>query len=1088
MELKLFNKITKELDKKYENFSLYLQNPTQDFKYSIEHENYLDFDFENIERILGVKLRYYQKLAIYFSNYYLQNINKLTKINSSINQLAYWKATGSGKTIIMKADILNYLNYLKQNGKINGNSQVEIIITSSLSDLIEQLKTEFENFINNISKEINVKTSVTIQTIQSLMNKKEYKTQLLPNQYRIVLADEAHIGLTTKESAFKEFKDTLVENKNQSFMFEYSATFYNVSEELKQEYEEKIIFEYGYDKFYNDFYGKDFKFGVIKGDTLDDENIDENIKQNLDDFEKKLTAYEEYMLFEDRPLLIVVGNKVSGKGKNKKEKQEAQNEISDVKNFISYLIKIKDISKYKRIFNTNTKNSLYVIYNKLDNEILLAFDENKPFGLVNVGDTSSLITTLKSEKNVEYREINFAKDEWKFKNIDSKKSPINILIGSRKFSAGWNSFRVSQICLINFGVSKGNTIIQIFGRGVRLKGLRGDGKRRMNYVDENSFKTEFKKYSSDFILTKKEFERLKYLETLFIYSLKSTYLKNFIESETTIFKQKIIKEIAIKKNKPIKSLVIKNDFKFEKIDSMKIEHSKVIYTYNNKIKEFPILLTLNLSNDKNIIQIDEYLWDFIDSTQIEKYLANQTFTITIEELKELINNHIIIYYDKKLDIKKFENLIYKVINTLQKYIQKQIEKQQKKHYIKEITYPYDKYNVEIILKRKIDIDLYRNIIFEVIEFIKKANKDTNCNIPKLNTLNVISKITSNEKSIQLQNFEIFEEIEFTSPTPIALNPEKIKKEKKTLLEKIKNSNDNIEKISISPDSLDEWELKFLNDLTNYAKKKRLDIEILRNIPKKGSAIIGKEDFYPDFLIKYQENETTHIIFCDPKGIRDPKNRFKVCIAPYLIKKYQTNNLKFHSFIITHTSQKEINWLPIENLKIEEWFEFFNLLRFDSKSKYIEKIFERIKDDKIELYFKEITQKYPDENLEEILNYFFIIFDKLEYSNKYKLIKEFFEKIESQVNISDFKKKYKLCDKITTKEELVKFFIFKYIFDIDKNEYEKLCQNLSLSSIKNFFKKDLVSEIVLESISIPFVGLIGKFSKAVIEDLKREIKN
>ena len=48
-------------------------------------------------------------------------------------------------------------------------------------------------------------------------------------------------------------------------------------------------------------------------------------------------------------------------------------------------------------------------------------------------------------------------------------SSINILIGSKKFSEGWNCWRVSTMGLMNIGQSEGSEIIQLFGRGVRLK-------------------------------------------------------------------------------------------------------------------------------------------------------------------------------------------------------------------------------------------------------------------------------------------------------------------------------------------------------------------------------------------------------------------------------------------------------------------------------------------------------------------------------------------------------------------------------------------------------------------------------------------
>jgi len=47
-----------------------------------------------------------------------------------------------------------------------------------------------------------------------------------------------------------------------------------------------------------------------------------------------------------------------------------------------------------------------------------------------------------------------------------------LLIGSKKFSEGWSSWRVSSMGLMNVGKSEGSQIIQLFGRGVRLKGYQ----------------------------------------------------------------------------------------------------------------------------------------------------------------------------------------------------------------------------------------------------------------------------------------------------------------------------------------------------------------------------------------------------------------------------------------------------------------------------------------------------------------------------------------------------------------------------------------------------------------------------------------
>src|SRR3546814_19182052 len=52
----------------------------------------------------------------------------------------------------------------------------------------------------------------------------------------------------------------------------------------------------------------------------------------------------------------------------------------------------------------------------------------------------------------------------------NKDSRLNVLIGSRKFTEGWSSWRVSTMGLLNMGQGEGSQIIQLFGRGVRLKG------------------------------------------------------------------------------------------------------------------------------------------------------------------------------------------------------------------------------------------------------------------------------------------------------------------------------------------------------------------------------------------------------------------------------------------------------------------------------------------------------------------------------------------------------------------------------------------------------------------------------------------
>ena len=106
--------------------------------------------------------------------------------------------------------------------------------------------------------------------------------------------------------------------------------------------------------------------------------------------------------------------------------------------------------------------------------------ENKPFGVVNVGDDAKLVK-LCEEKGLATGELEFSGSL--FHEINQPHSTVHLLIGSKKFTEGWSSWRVSTMGLMNVGKGEGAQIIQLFGRGVRLKGydlsLKRSGKTQL---------------------------------------------------------------------------------------------------------------------------------------------------------------------------------------------------------------------------------------------------------------------------------------------------------------------------------------------------------------------------------------------------------------------------------------------------------------------------------------------------------------------------------------------------------------------------------------------------------------------------------
>jgi hypothetical protein len=98
-----------------------------------------------------------------------------------------------------------------------------------------------------------------------------------------------------------------------------------------------------------------------------------------------------------------------------------------------------------------------------------------------------------------------------FHAINKDGSTINILIGSKKFTEGCSSWRVSTMGLMNVGRSEGSQIIQLFGRGVRLKGFENTLKRHSALREQG---VAYNQYLSQ-------------LETLNIFGIRADYMEQF---------------------------------------------------------------------------------------------------------------------------------------------------------------------------------------------------------------------------------------------------------------------------------------------------------------------------------------------------------------------------------------------------------------------------------------------------------------------------------------------------------------------------------------------------------------------------------
>ena len=263
-----------------------LYNPEQILQLPVEPLERIQDFLDDYNYLTGqtFKLRYYQVLALLFTEQFFadQQSNGYNENSREEAQrmLAYWMATGSGKTLVMHLNILQYLHHFCQ----KDNARLQIFLTTPLANLTKQHERELEPYIRQLNEIYHNRIELIIDTTQGLLQKKDDYFHLPDDSEmcRLILVDEAHIGLNSGEAGkFRELRRHRL-NVGNSFLFEYSATFHNIAKELEDEYDNAIIYRYDYNRFYSDGYGKDHFFKPIAEDTIVDES-EEKIKDNLDE-------------------------------------------------------------------------------------------------------------------------------------------------------------------------------------------------------------------------------------------------------------------------------------------------------------------------------------------------------------------------------------------------------------------------------------------------------------------------------------------------------------------------------------------------------------------------------------------------------------------------------------------------------------------------------------------------------------------------------------------------------------------------------------------------------------------------------------
>lgn len=371
------------------------------------------------------ELREYQKEALGRFDFYFNGYRR----RESPAQLLFHMATGSGKTLIMAANIL----YLYLQGYRN------FIFFVNSTNIIEKTR---DNFLNPLSdkylfaqkikfgeKRVDIKEvqnfeaanpdniNIIFTTIQGLHTRLNYPQENaltyedFENKDVVLVSDEAHhINTLTKSKLNKgeleekrswEYTvERIFRSNRKNILLEFTATINLGNSNIRSKYEDKIIYQYDLKQFRLDKYSKEIE--VLQADL---DPIDRALQAViLSQYRRKIAEKHKIKL---KPVILFKSNYVNS------PKQRNENTIVSIEFKEEFLNKIKnlqveDIDKFRtaqsetlqKIFQyfyengITTENLIKEIQNDFDETKCLSVDSNE-----DKEENQVLVNSLESRNN-----------------------------------------------------------------------------------------------------------------------------------------------------------------------------------------------------------------------------------------------------------------------------------------------------------------------------------------------------------------------------------------------------------------------------------------------------------------------------------------------------------------------------------------------------------------------------------------------------------------------------------------------------------------------------------------------------------------
>ena len=782
------------------------------------------------------ELREYQKEALGRFDFYFNGYQK----RQFPAQLLFHMATGSGKTLIMAADILylyalGYRNFIFF---VNSTNIIEKTKDNFLNPLSEKYLfspkikfgerqveiKEVQNFEGANPEDINI-IFATIQGLHTRLNYPQENAltyQDFEDKEIVLISDEAHHLQTITKNNKEEIEwersweytvERIFRSNLKNILLEFTATIDLGNQNIRQKYQDKIIFQYDLKQFRLDKYSKEIE--VLQADL---EPIDRALQAViLSQYRRKIA--EKYKLHL-KPVLLF-------KSKTIKESKE---------NYEGFLMKIKNLTSgdIQEINSWAKGTDLEKAFNYFQNENITFDNLIKELQ----EDFSEEKCMLLDSENVDEEK------QLKLNSLETKNNEIRAIFAVNMLNEGWDVLNLFDIVRlydtrdgkwVHGKYKPGNTTMgeaQLIGRGARYFPLQLD-------EVQDKYKRKFDEDAEN---------ELRVIEALHYHSAHNP--KYIDEIKSALIEMGILPEKYVQKDLFIKDSFKETEFWKEGVifinDRIQNPRTEIFSLQDAKIEK-SYRYELRTGEIKEEIILDEE-----KKAKTSKDIARGKIVYRFSDFGENIVRNAL----DRFEFYKFE--------TLRKY------------------FPYIKSVKEFISSP----DYLVNVEIEILGPKDKINKLTP--VQKLEmALLIVKKIseqartnTSEFKGTKLFKAQLLRDVFGKNEARKTLKLDSDSERAKELVETDLRNKDWYAQNEIYGTEEEKKFIKFIDEVIEKLRQKYSDIALLRN--EKFFQVFDFDEgraFEPDFImILKKRNRTISIyqIFIEPKGdqFKDYQGRFE----------------------------------------------------------------------------------------------------------------------------------------------------------------------------------------------------------------------